>query len=327
MVRLVVASVRGSAPREAGATLLFWNEADGKIRIQGSVGGGHLEARAMEIAGHLLGDSAEARKVERFSLGASLGQCCGGAVELYWERFDSLEQTALLSSADWTSGCLRYCALDGSGREWTVPVFHGYGAFSGRAGLVEVDGVRCFVERLEDDATPLWLYGAGHVGRALTTVLADLPFRLIWVDSRRDVLEEAVALNPRRNLASIHVETPEEAAASAPRKAWHLVMTHSHDEDFRICETLLRKDDFDFLGVIGSQTKEARFRHRLLQKGCAPTAVARMACPIGIDGIQSKLPAAIAISVAAQLLQMREASALGTTSHHINHHPAEGAVR
>ncbi|MBI3525906.1 MAG: xanthine dehydrogenase accessory protein XdhC [Betaproteobacteria bacterium] len=308
VVRMVVATVRGSAPREPGATLLYWVDAQGRTRSQGSIGGGHLEMRAMEIASHLLNPTAERRHVERFSLGASLGQCCGGAVELYWERFDHLSQAENLARVD----LLRYCVMDGSGREWFLNEQQaretGLPApnFAGQAGLLRQGELRYFIERLADDATPLWLYGAGHVGRALVQVLADLPFRIHWVDSRPDMLDEAVQALPRRSIATLAADDPAEVAATAPANAWHLVMTHSHEQDLRICEALLGADRFDFLGLIGSRTKEARFRHRLLQKGYPAAAVARITCPIGLGGIRSKLPAAIAVAVAGELLEQRE---------------------
>lgn len=311
VVRMAVASVRGSAPREPGATLLYWVDEAGRTRSHGTIGGGHLEARALEIADHLLRAGDPTRRVERFSLGASLGQCCGGVVELYWEHFLPTAQALCQDLAAQRDG-LRYCAMDGSGREWLLSEtaareagLPGLAA-ADRAGLVQGDGLRYFVERLRDDATELWLYGAGHVGKALVQVLADLPFRITWVDSRPEMLTEALAQWPDRHIRALAPEYPDEVVAEAPAGAWHLVMTHSHELDLRLCEALLKIDNFGFFGVIGSATKEARFRHRLLQKGCSRQALARMVCPIGVAGIRSKLPAAIAVGVAAQLLQQRE---------------------
>jgi len=330
VVRLAVATVRGSAPREAGATLLCWVDAQGRRRSRGTIGGGHLEARALDTAGEMLAPDAARRRVERFSLAASLAQCCGGVVELYWERFDDLaEVQALAAAARSPGGLLRYCAIDGSDRQW---LFAGASlgrpggaaalppaAFAGDAGLLGEGRARYFVERLVDDATPLWLYGAGHVGRALVHVLAGLPFRITWVDSRPAMLEEALAgicgLGGPGAAAplALPVDDPQEAAAMAPAAAWHVVMTHSHERDLRICECLLKADEFAFLGLIGSRSKDARFRHQLLRRGCAESAVARLICPIGVAGIAAKLPAAIAVAIAAQLLRERESLRLDTS--------------
>lgn len=341
VVRVAVAAVRGSSPREPGATLLAWRDATGRLRSSGSIGGGHLEARALDIAGELLTASAladptgpaaptdpatGARRVERFALAAALGQCCGGVVELYWERFDAPEALPAPVGAE---ASLRGCALDGSGRSWRMAPDEALAAGwpvadlvpgaagSSAAALLTHAGARWFVERLADDATPLWLYGAGHVGRALVSVLADLPFRLTWVDSRAEMLDEALAQarqrHPGRVIEGLHAERPEDAVADviadAPPGAWHLIMTHSHDEDFRLVEALLRRGTLEPAGrlaVLGSESKATRFRQRLRQRGVDEATIARMVSPIGRGEISSKRPAAIAIALAAQLLVWRE---------------------
>ncbi len=298
VVRMAVATVRGSAPREPGATLLYWKDADGCLQSSGSIGGGHLEFRAMEIASHLLDDTQPSPHIERFTLGATLGQCCGGVVELFWERFDRVEQVDAIAMPGWRWSPLDDIASANAGHADNA----GDPGTGIDAAIVNHAGRRYFVEYVADDATMLYLYGAGHVGKALVQVLAGLPFRIRWIDSRPG-MGEGMAVTVEED------DTPEDIAARAPEHAWHLVMTHSHDEDFRICEALVAENRFGFLGVIGSGTKQVRFRSRLLQRGHDAVAVARMQSPIGVDGIASKLPAAIAVAVAAQLLQLREAMA------------------
>ena len=344
VVRMAVAGVQGSAPREPGASLLYWRDADGQLHSHGSVGGGRLEAHSMEIAQYLLDRSAGVspgvrpgvsagvsagastalravagasmpagqgrRRVHRFTLGASVGQCCGGVVQMYWERFDHLAQAQFLLGE---GEPLRYCALDGSDREWRLApeqLLHSglpAPAFAGRAGLVGSGTSKYFVERLAADTTALWIHGAGHVGRALVHVLAELPFDVTWIDNRPEMLAQAMAELParRRDRIVACADDPDVLCATAPAGAWHLVMTHCHDLDLRICEALLADGHFGFLGLIGSQTKAARFRHRLRDKGVPPGLIARVVCPIGIDGVDDKRPAAIAIAVAAQLLLQR----------------------
>ena len=323
VVRMAVAQVQGSAPREPGASLLYWRDAQGRLCSHGSVGGGRLEERAMEIARYLLGEAPapgsaplarERRRMERFTLGASLGQCCGGVVELYWERFDHVtEVEGLLALAETADGHerLRYCALGAGEREWLLTADQARRvnlptAGSGARACVLRDGpATFFVERLVDEDRPLWIYGAGHVGRALVRVLADLPFRIHWIDSRAPMLAEAMdALAPERRAAiAATSDEPDAVCATAPALAWHVVMTHCHDQDLRICEALMAHGRFGYLGVIGSHTKAARFRHRMQAKGHAPETVARMVCPIGIEGVHDKRPAAIAVAVAGQLLR------------------------
>jgi xanthine dehydrogenase accessory factor len=150
---------------------------------------------------------------------------------------------------------------------------------------------------------PVWtvaLFGAGHVGRALAKLLGDLPCRLFWFDTRPDMFPETTPSNTRRRLST-------EAAdiAGLPAGTAVLIMTHDHATDFTLTEAALRRADLGFIGTIGSHTKEARFRSRLRRVGVGEAALARLHCPVGLAGVGSKLPAEIAIAVAAQILLAR----------------------
>lgn len=148
------------------------------------------------------------------------------------------------------------------------------------------------------------LFGAGHVGQALTQVLTGaVPCRILWIDSRPGQFPAAVPDNVEIRAA----QDPVAQVSTLPPDACCLVMTHSHELDQNLCEALLRRGDFAWLGLIGSATKQRRFMQRFKQKGLTQAQLARLTCPIGIPGIQSKQPGAIAVSVAAQLLQLREA--------------------
>ena len=148
------------------------------------------------------------------------------------------------------------------------------------------------------------LFGAGHVGQALTQVLTDsVPCRILWIDSRPGQFPAAAPDNVETRAA----QDPVAQVGGLPPDAYCLVMTHSHELDQNLCEALLRRGDFAWLGLIGSATKQRRFMQRFKQKGLTQAQLARLTCPIGIPGIQSKQPGAIAVSVAAQLLQLREA--------------------
>jgi xanthine dehydrogenase accessory factor len=153
------------------------------------------------------------------------------------------------------------------------------------------------LEPVRPPARTLYLFGAGHVGREVADVLGGVPdLRLVWIDGREGQFPDVDAPPGERRLVS---EQPESEVPDAPAGSLFLVMTHSHDLDFRLVETILRRDDFSWLGLIGSETKCARFARRLAAKGLDP---ARMVCPIGIPGIAGKHPRVIAVSVAAQIL-------------------------
>jgi xanthine dehydrogenase accessory factor len=157
-----------------------------------------------------------------------------------------------------------------------------------------------FVEPLERRMVPLHIYGAGHVGRALVRVLADLPFRVTWADTAASRFPNPV---PPHACAQAAPDLPAVAAA-APADAFHVVMTYSHALDLAICHAVLRRGQFGHLGLIGSATKRARFTKRLADLGISPPLLARLTCPIGLPGIGGKEPGMIAVSVAAKLLEL-----------------------
>jgi len=161
-------------------------------------------------------------------------------------------------------------------------------------------------EPIRPPATTLMLFGAGHVGQALAGVLGDLPFRVLWVDSRAELFPDLVAANVR----IVHTDQPAAEVDAAPPGAFYLVMTHSHDVDLSLVEAVLRRGDAGFLGVIGSASKRARFERRLAKVGLDAS---RLVCPIGIEGVRDKHPKAIAVSAAAQLLRAAESVATGGT--------------
>ena len=145
---------------------------------------------------------------------------------------------------------------------------------------------------------PLWLFGAGHVGRALALALAPLPFSVTWIDSRPEAFPQ---YRPGGFRVLLSPDPPAELKG-APEGVLVVVMTHSHPLDLAIVSEALRQDRFRYVGLIGSATKRARFESLMRQAGMADSAIARLVCPIGIPGLSGKLPAVIAASVAAQLL-------------------------
>ena len=145
----------------------------------------------------------------------------------------------------------------------------------------------------------LQLYGAGHVGRAIATLLADLPCQVCWIDERE---AEFPATPPPPHIQRICADQVQHEVRQAPPGAYFLVLTHSHALDLAITEAVLRRADFGFLGLIGSASKRARFLHRFQAIGIPEPVLARLCCPIGLPGLRGKWPAVIAVSVVAQLL-------------------------
>ena len=157
--------------------------------------------------------------------------------------------------------------------------------------------------RLRGPATPLALFGGGHVGKALVNVLGTLPFVVAWIDSRDEIFPAQVP----DNVACEHSDPVQAAVAGLAPGSRVLIMSFSHAEDLDIVAACLRRlrerGDLPYVGLIGSRTKWATFRHRLEERGFAEEELARITCPIGIPGITGKQPEVIAVAVAAQLLQ------------------------
>ena len=154
-------------------------------------------------------------------------------------------------------------------------------------------------EREEREQQPLvLLFGAGHVGKALAAALAPLPLHLRWIDSRENEFPKVPIAGPEIVVTEHQLAEIE----AAPAGASYLVLTHSHSLDFSLCEAVLQRGDFAYLGLIGSRTKRKRFERGWRKLGVADEQVARLICPIGGNRLRDKRPAVIAALVASELL-------------------------
>lgn len=307
-VMVVVATTRGSTPREAGARLLV--RPDGGFT--GTIGGGTLEWQALARAQAMLAGGAASgphpHELRVYSLGPDLGQCCGGRVELGFEHFtaDDRAELEMLASVE-ASGALRTRATAGADgrlrRRVLMPATASpLDADPGAAIVIGPDGA--IWERFTDERRVVALFGAGHVGRALVLAFAPLPFRLLWIDPRADAFPGMTPANAQAKISAC----PAEDLANVPDGAFVLIMTHSHALDLDLAHAALSAGRFPFVGVIGSATKRARFVKRMKEMGLSVDTTARLVCPIGLPGYAAKLPAAIAASVVADCL-MRDAAA------------------
>jgi xanthine dehydrogenase accessory factor len=291
-VLVTVAEAKGSTPRESGAKMLV-RERD----IVGSIGGGQLELLAIDAARRMMAEKATRPDLMRYSLGPDLGQCCGGAVRLLLEPLSKTDRRWL---TQWQSQLsnddtrLLLTSADG-GKQWVEAEQQEDGAriIEGGKGWQVIEAVR-------RTSRPVWVFGAGHVGRALVKVLAELPFEVSWLDSRFDGFPAEIPAGVRHVVAPHLAEKVDEAAP----ETLFLVLTHSHQLDLDICDRVLRRGDFAFLGLIGSATKKARFLHGLRDRGHGAAALERLTCPIGVAQIPGKQPMAIAVATAAQLLSL-----------------------
>ena len=357
-------------------------------QVQGSVGGGRLEQRAIGIARELLVADAPSPRLERFALGASLGQCCGGVVVLAFERvgpaqrewvgraatlaaagrawgrrifidgphagavavFDresvghtctdpalSAHARDLLAAGEDTAlllfmlGCRSDASRDRADEAATAPgstADPAPSAGSRLASLLQEDlaaprrsdasrdradgsatapgsaaalGTAILLDASPPPALQVVMFGAGHVGRALAELFGRLPLRVRWVDARAQEFPPALAPNVEPHCT----DTPTAEVRAAPAGAVFLVLTHSHALDFELVEAILARDDFRFCGLIGSQTKRARFAHRLHARGIEEARIARLRCPVGLPGLPGKEAEVIALAIAAEVMRLR----------------------
>jgi xanthine dehydrogenase accessory factor len=289
-IMVTVVSISGSTPREVGAKIIVT-----ATQLFGTVGGGNLEHQATTIARKQL-QSGQSQSMRRFPLGAGLGQCCGGLVNLLFEP--------IVDSTHWIAQAQ---ALQLKGQHWVRAVeINGEQecflvvdeAFENSSPAL--DG--CYYETVRKPDFELLLFGAGHVGKAMVKVLSEMPVRIQWIDNR----EEQFPADIPHNVEVICTDTPEAEIEAANAGCFFLVMTHDHALDQHLAEQILKRHDFAYFGLIGSKTKRRMFEKRMARRGISPDRFDDMVCPIGIDGIRSKQPAAIAISVAAQLMRVHD---------------------
>ena len=325
--------VQGSAPREAGARMVVMPDGT----FTGTIGGGALEWHILARAQKMLRVGEAGLDIARHALGPEMGQCCGGAVQIMIEAWTAkrLAEAEALSAAEAAGPFVSEGVVSGDAVSRTVQVVaSGIGdgmthdpdmpasgltrgstlpqhasldslsagpSGQARGRQVGRDGPRLF-ERFGQRATQVYLFGAGHVGRALMLALAPLPFAVTWIDERRGAFPAAVP----GNVTMVATDELVDQLSAAPDSAMVVAMTHSHARDFEIVAAALAQDRFAYVGVIGSKTKRARFSSRLRKAGLAEHIVSQLICPIGVAGIASKAPASIAAGVAAQLLQFDE---------------------
>jgi xanthine dehydrogenase accessory factor len=236
-VLITVLGARGSTPRDNGTKMVV-----GANAAYGTIGGGHLEFKAMQIAATMLGEEGEQQKIEYFPLGPALGQCCGGSTTVLFESFKGAQLNVVL-------------------------------------------------------------FGAGHVGTALTQILQQLPYNIHWVDCR----DKFQSLELKTRVTRVFSELPADAVPDMPANSCYIIMTHNHQQDYAILEAVLQRGDARYIGLIGSQTKWRRFQMRLQHRGHPADYYQHVHCPVGLAEVPGKRPIEVAVSVAGELIALHHA--------------------
>lgn len=281
---VTVLATEGSAPRGAGTRMLV--TAYGQ---HGTIGGGRLEFQASEQARAILDRPAGTWRIQDYPLGPLLGQCCGGRVRLMVEHVDVGESDWLDHAA---TGRMLISRLESDRILRSVDHKAAPENLSAR-GERPSEGT-IIVDRIGEHRRSLYLFGAGHVGRAIAAAFTPLPFTLAWFDTREDHAALAGAVH-------VSIDDLSSCISDVPAGAAILVLTHDHGLDYALTAAALQSPA-SFVGLIGSATKRARFLSRLVGDG---VDAARLTCPIGLPGIEGKEPQVIAAATAAQLLTLR----------------------
>ena len=295
-VLVFVTGNKGSTPREKGCWALI-----SETLCLGTLGGGEVERTAIAEAHDLLaGRKQWQRTDERFQLGPDLGQCCGGAMSALLEPVDE-------TGTDWLQR-----ALDvGTDGYVLIPISEQNSAPRVMRGdipdnLDNTSGLH--IQSLADNRPLVVLYGGGHVGRAIAAMATQMPIRLEVVDERPDAL---AGIGQCGNVSTIYRDNPPSHARELSGADAVLIMTHSHGLDYRLCRMLLGNADIRYLGLIGSETKAARFRSGLSKEGYAPEQIDHLICPIGAAGPVGKEPGLIAIAALSEIMQVLSSAKTG----------------
>ena len=317
---VTVVTLKGSSPRASGTRMVVTETA-----IAGSIGGGGLEHAAIKAARARLADpTARPVTVEATVLGPHLGQCCGGRVLVAHERLDAGAKTWI---ARWSAAVEGETVVTEIAADRVIRHFLADDAATSRPAAEVArlaadptpegatvwradDGVHYLIENAAPRPHRLYLFGAGHVGRALVEVLAPLPFAVAWIDDRAALLRPPFPANATPCLTA----EPAAVVDAAERGAMYLAMTPNHGLDFAICERVLSRGDFAFLGMVGSDGKRRALVKRMRARGLDNAVIDRLVCPIGLAGIPGKSPAEIAVATAAQLLMTAAAETDRTRS-------------
>lgn len=285
VARILITAHKGSSPREAGTSMLVWDTG-----FCGTIGGGALEYQAIEKAQSQL-KTGPLTTMQKIPLGPNLGQCCGGSVTLVTEYFTqaNLPVVDTIFARPIHAGTLE-------------PLWVKRSLATARNGAETPDTYLqdgWLLEPIAQPHQPIWIYGAGHVGRAIIDTLQGLPFDITWVDTNANRFPTEIPEHVTQLIAT----NPALVTKHAPQDAQHYILTYSHALDLELCHAIL-SHSFKFLGLIGSKTKHARFISKLRNLGHSGPQISRIICPIG-DPSLGKEPKAIALGITTALLKER----------------------
>ncbi len=284
-VLVTVLETKGSSPRDTGTKMVV--SADESFD---TIGGGALEYECINMARELLGVVPSLSRIkngEGWGEGTEINKSFTGEIPL---RYSSPHPNPLPQER-------------GLKAQYTHTFNLGKDLKQCCGGVVTV-----FFEVFPASNFNIVLFGAGHIAKSLVKILEEVDCQVSWFDSRPELFPETVASHIQKHIMT----QPEIAVESCKPNSYFLVMTHDHALDQQLCETILSRGDSQYCGLIGSATKGLKFRQRLLKKDYKQQELEALTCPVGLYSLKSKKPMEIAVSISAELLQLRDKQALNT---------------
>ena len=286
----------GSTPRSSGAFMLVNKNGF----VAGTVGGGGMEYAAVLEAQNKLVEGETKSFLKRYDLTTAAGIACGGYCSLQFCYLPAIQETDMLAE---------YILFRLKGKyPWWLLIPLGEGDIRVEEGLFikkhkgfyEQDGKEYYAEQYNYDGR-VFIFGAGHVARELVPLLSHLGFKCVVIDDREEFAKPEVFPTAHKVLLADYTKLNEVCKLHCMDYA--VVMTRGHVHDAN-CERFLLTTPVPYIGVMGSKNKAKLARETLLSEGYSEKQLARIKTPIGLD-IGSETPAEIAVSIAAQLIEVR----------------------
>jgi xanthine dehydrogenase accessory factor len=309
----------GSSPRSAGAHILV----DKNGRLCGTIGGGTLEYKSIQLARGLLEQRQSRRKTYRLYRNdeEELGMLCGGNVDVFFQFIKGGDE----KTASLLRECISRLGKDEdmwlfidltSPADWTMALYSGGTIFPGEMKLGGEDirelarnkevlvrkGDRRIYGEPVNFAGKVFIFGGGHVAQALAPVLNSVGFRCVVFDNReefvsRELFPDALALitgdydQIEENLENLTVSS----------RDYIVIVTHAYD--LAVLRQIIGRN-CAYVGVIGSKTKAAALKQQLAQEGVSGETLDKINTPIGLK-IKSETPEEIAVSIAGEMILRR----------------------
>ncbi|MGI6545451.1 MAG: XdhC family protein [Fastidiosipilaceae bacterium] len=315
-VMVTVVASSGSTPRGDGAHMLITKDG-----LQaGTIGGGAVEYKAEQMAAEKLKtkNSGSHSFMLRRNEVEDLGMICGGDVEVFFSYLDpenpnvlSFSQAATTIAQSNEAAWLIMGISEESKNEIAI-----YQESKGMVGadieedivlacdskekIVKVDSKKYFIEQIFEPGF-VYIFGGGHVAQALVPILRSVNFRCVVIDDRPNFVNEKLFKGVEK---TILLEALNDwHGFSITKDDYICIMTRGHAHDLE-CEYQALQTEAKYIGVIGSKHKIAGVNQKLKEKGISDDSLKRITTPIGL-AIKAETPAEIAISITAQMIEVR----------------------